>query len=59
MLYGTDLIGTRDWYDEGGRWLIDHQADNGSWRNETDTCFAILFLKRATTPLPGVATGGK
>ena len=59
MLYGTDLIGTRDWYDEGARWLIDHQADNGSWRNETDTCFAILFLKRATTPLPGVATGGK
>jgi hypothetical protein len=59
MLYGTDLIGTRDWYDEGARWLLDHQADNGSWRNVTDTCFSILFLKRATTPLPGVATGGK
>lgn len=58
MLYGTDLIGTRDWYDEGAEWLIDHQADNGSWRNVPDTCFAILFLKRATAPLPGVATGG-
>jgi hypothetical protein len=59
MLYGTDMIGTRDWYDEGAEWLIGHQAENGSWRNTTDTCFAILFLKRATAPLPGVATGGK
>lgn len=59
MLYGTDLIGTRDWYDDGAEWLIEHQADNGSWRNVPDTCFAILFLKRATSPLPGVATGGR
>jgi hypothetical protein len=58
MLYGTDLIGTRDWYDEGAEWLIEHQEKNGSWRSVTDTCFAILFLKRATAPLPGVATGG-
>ena len=59
MLYGTDLIGTRDWYDEGAAWLIAHQMENGSWKNESDTCFAILFLKRATAPLPGVATGGR
>jgi len=59
MLYGTDLIGTRDWYDEGAEWLIEHQADNGSWRNVADTCFAILFLKRATAPLPGVASVGR
>lgn len=59
MLYGTDLIGTRDWYDEGAEWLIEHQADNGSWRNVPDTCFAILFLKRATAPLPGVASVGR
>ncbi|HZE96742.1 MAG TPA: prenyltransferase/squalene oxidase repeat-containing protein [Planctomycetota bacterium] len=58
MLYGTDLIGTKDWYDDGAEWLIEHQAENGSWRNVTDTCFAILFLKRATSPLPGVATPG-
>ena len=59
MLYGTDRIGSHDWYDEGAAWLIKHQADNGSWRNVPDTCFAILFLRRATAPLPGVATGGR
>ena len=59
MLYGTDRIGSHDWYDEGAAWLIKNQADNGSWRNVTDTCFAILFLRRATAPLPGVATGGR
>jgi hypothetical protein len=59
MLYGTDLIGSRDWYDEGAEWLIAHQAENGSWKTVSDTCFAILFLKRATAPLPGVATGGR
>jgi hypothetical protein len=58
MLYGTDRIGSHDWYDEGAAWLIKNQASNGSWRNVADTCFAILFLKRATAPLPGVATPG-
>lgn len=56
MLYGTDLIGTKDWYDDGAAWLIEHQEKNGSWRNVTDTCFAILFLKRSTSPLPSVAS---
>lgn len=60
MLYGTDRIGSREWYDEGAEWFIEHQAANGSWsRNIPDTCFAILFLRRATAPLPGVATGGR
>lgn len=51
--------GPGDWYDDGAGWLIEHQTDNGSWRNVTDTCFAILFLKRATAPLPGVASVGR
>jgi hypothetical protein len=56
MLYGTDRIGSIDWFDKGGEWLIEHQAANGSWRNVPDTCFAILFLRRATAPLPSVAS---
>lgn len=60
MLYGTDRIGSHDWFDEGGRWLLDHQESNGSWnRNVLETCFALLFLRRATAPLAGVATGGR
>lgn len=59
MLYGTDKIGSRDWYDEGAKWLVEHQAKDGSWgRSVPDTCFAVLFLRRATAPLPGVATPG-
>jgi hypothetical protein len=57
MLYGTDLVGSRDWYDEGAAWLLAHQSENGSWKTVPDTCFAILFLRRATSPLPAVATG--
>jgi hypothetical protein len=60
MLYDTTLIGNHDWYVEGAKVLLDRQAGDGSWKmgsNETwDTCFAILFLKKATRPL--VATGG-
>jgi hypothetical protein len=59
MLYGTDRIGSLDWYDDGAAWLLEHQAANGSWnRSVHDTCFAILVLRRATAPLPGVATPG-
>jgi len=60
MLHGTDRIGSKEWYDEGAGWLLEHQAANGSWsRSVPDTCFAILFLRRATAPLPGVATPGR
>ncbi|MGE0609490.1 MAG: prenyltransferase/squalene oxidase repeat-containing protein, partial [Pirellulales bacterium] len=41
-----------DWYSEGARWLIDNQAENGSWKGTAgevpDTCFATLFLLRST-----------
>ena len=59
MLYGSDRIGSHEWYDEGADWLIDHQNGDGSWgRSVLDTSFAILFLRRSTAPLPSVATGG-
>jgi hypothetical protein len=57
MLFGTELVGTHWWYAEGAKVLIDAQKGTGAWGGGTvDTCFAILFLKRATRPLDGVVT---
>lgn len=56
MLYGTEIMGTHKWYPEGAKVLIETQGADGHWGDGTiDTCFAILFLKRATRAL-GVAT---
>ena len=53
MLYGTELIGTHAWYAEVARELLARQhPEYGSWGDGTvDTCFALLFLRRATRPL--------
>lgn len=52
MLFGTEVIGNHRWYREGAEQLLKDQKANGSWGREvTDTCFAILFLKRATRRL--------
>ncbi|HLY09035.1 MAG TPA: hypothetical protein VKW04_07000 [Planctomycetota bacterium] len=57
VLYGTDKIGDHDWYLEGAKQLLGTQGDDGSWKVSGgehptwDTCFAILFLKKATKPL--------
>ena len=56
MLYDTVKFGDHDWYLEGAKHLVRTQKDNGSWGNKQDkpeentwdTCFAILFLKKAT-----------
>ena len=55
VLYETPKFGTHDWYAEGAQYLIKSQRPDGSWSNLTNTCFAVLVLKRATRPL--VATG--
>ncbi len=55
-LSGTEKFGGHAWYLEGARYLLDHQNPDGSWKDDTeekggkvvDTCFAILFLSRAT-----------
>jgi len=60
---GCERFGEKYWYLEGARYILDKQNPDGSW-NELDykgnpvtsadlcpTCFAILFLKRATVPL--------
>jgi len=63
ILYGTEKIGPHEWYKEGVEALLDAQRlDDGSWTSKesgnpvNDTCFAILFLRRATRGLPPVAT---
>ncbi len=59
MLCDIAELGGRNWYAEGANVLLDAQRPDGSWRGTDgngaqptwDTCFAILFLKRATRPL--------
>ena len=55
MLYDTVKFGDHDWYLEGAKSIVRAQKDDGSWghrekaeQNTWDTCFAILFLKKAT-----------
>jgi hypothetical protein len=65
MLYGTDTFGPHAWYPAGARFLVGAQNADGSWgapaagddrpRQVWDTCFAILFLKKATR---AIATEG-
>jgi hypothetical protein len=51
-------IGGRDWYGSGAAFLVAQQGGNGSWVDPTSsppedvlgTCFALLFLKKATIP---------
>ena len=44
----VDELFGRDWYQEGARHLLG-QNEDGGWSNDLDeTCFAILFLARAT-----------
>ena len=54
-LTGIDWLGENHWYDEGARLLLEQQDEEGSWKGGTDlseTSFALLFLKRATSPEP-------
>lgn len=59
VLFGTDKIGDHFWYADAAGPLIATQHEDGSWGKESseswnttwDTCFSILFLRRATRPL--------
>ncbi len=48
-----EKIGGRDWYTEGARVLVEAQRGEGDWGNLHDSCFALLFLRRATFTLTG------
>jgi hypothetical protein len=52
-LYETETIGKHEWYRDGAEQLVAKQNDEGSWGAEPDTCFALLFLARATAPKSG------
>jgi hypothetical protein len=62
IFFGTDVMGGRDWYAEGAKYLLPAQQADGSWKSKGadhaiwDTCFAVLFLRRATRPLIDVAS---
>jgi hypothetical protein len=63
ILYGVEQIGNNYWFAKGTLALIDAQKEDGSWRSKTgdpaaDTCFAILFLRKATRALTDVPTPG-
>jgi hypothetical protein len=52
VAYGLERIGNKDWYEWGANHLLRHQGADGGWTGEfeaagSDTCFAILFLRRA------------
>jgi hypothetical protein len=52
VLYDLKKIGKTDWYAWGAEDLLGTQAADGSWPAHykewnADTCFALLFLKRA------------
>lgn len=62
-LYGLERVGSlyaleefygKRWFDEGAAELLATQAADGSWSDSlADTCFAILFLVRATSVASG------
>jgi hypothetical protein len=55
VLYDLDLIEDKDWYAWGCKAVLPRQKNDGSWADAyfygnspvVDTCFALLFLKRA------------
>ncbi|MBI5361094.1 MAG: terpene cyclase/mutase family protein [Planctomycetes bacterium] len=59
VFLSTEKFGDHEWYNEGAEFLLGQQdKKEGKWGNGTlETCFAILFLKRATAPLKAVESG--
>ncbi|MHC4779068.1 MAG: hypothetical protein ACYTFG_10875 [Planctomycetota bacterium] len=57
-------MGQHDWYREGAEYLIENQQAGGAWDCPicngviNNTCFALLFLTRATVPGKVVISGG-
>ena len=58
-LLDRSLLGPHDWYRKGALFLIDTQGNDGRWANtQTNTCFGVLFLVRATrNAVRGPTTG--
>jgi len=72
ILTGIRAFNDYDWYHEGAAILIGTQKESGAWGSPgargiatgagygeaIDTSYALLFLKRAVTGLPGAGGGG-
>lgn len=55
-LLGIQHIGPYDWYEAGATNLTGDQKGDGSWGDsETETCYGLLFLNRATASSTGGA----
>lgn len=57
-LLRLDRIGGHDWYLEGARYIVAKQRGDGYWEqfgwwSLHDTCFALLFLQRASASSTG------
>ncbi len=55
-LLGIEYIGDHPWYLDGAKLLLKDQHKDGHWSQndaQADTCFALLFLQRATAPTTG------
>ena len=56
VLTWTRAFGKHDWYREGAEFLLANQGGDGRWEDPkcsgpvNNTCFALLFLTRATVP---------
>lgn len=55
VVCGVEQLGATAWFPLGARRLLEDQAADGSWHGEmggttVGTCFALLFLTRATPP---------
>lgn len=50
---GVERIADHDWYREGAEFLLATQKDDASWGSLEQTCFAILFLNKASLTQPG------
>jgi hypothetical protein len=73
-LLETETFVDKEWYPGGANWLLARQNADGSWQKEdwgrgskehflpglvSETCFAILFLRRATPRLDDTIKTGK
>jgi hypothetical protein len=62
-LIPTTQFGNHLWYEEGARQLVADQNPTGNWRSTLggglpETCFGLLFLRKATAPRTGLAAKG-
>jgi len=52
ILTNVKRVGGKDWYVEGAIQLLAREKKGGGWgKDVADNCFALLFLRRATSPV--------